>query len=303
MKADNRWKQLPDSFWHYVRVISESLGYSRKKVILRHDTNAIIAALKKLGLLDEMVAEIKFGNFLVEDLVEYFDFRATLIEGKIKNYLQTAAEAKVLFEKIAEEYTEDFTPQLKNGKENGRTYLLKNGSTVGVPYNKQKGEKYDVDFLTGASNILLAHYLGDEAFDPDPRRLPVFTKAGELVGSMSRRMDGAYPSCTDPVSLWEFKCYYYTTTFGSKISDAIYISDLDGFERTSVENQTGRKIHLTLFVDAYGTWMDQGKSYLCRMVDMLQRGAVDNVVVGSEIVSAIPALVSEWKAEAQKQIG
>ena len=54
---------------------------------------------------------------------------------------------------------------------------------------------------------------------------------------MSRRMDGAYPSCVNPLAVWEFKCYYYTTTFGSKISDAVYIASLEAYSATG-------KIHL-----------------------------------------------------------
>ncbi|MDO4412134.1 hypothetical protein [Cutibacterium sp.] len=109
-------------------------------------------------------------------------------------------------------------------------------------------------------------------------------------------MDGAFPDCVNQVALWEFKCYYYTTTFGSKISDAVYIADLDGYERADAEGQTGMPIQLTLFIDAYSTWMEQGKSYLCRIVDLLQRGAIDNLIVGAEVETEIPQIVEEWRA-------
>ena len=66
--------------------------------------------------------------------------------------------------------------------------------------------------------------MAGEDFDQDPHRLPVVTESGIIQGAMSRRMDGAYPSCVNPLAVWEFKCYYYTTTFGSKISDAVYIA-------------------------------------------------------------------------------
>lgn len=39
--------------------------------------------------------------------------------------------------------------------------------------------------------------------------------------------------------------YYYTTTFGSKISDAVYIASLDGYERDEIFNNTARRIYTT----------------------------------------------------------
>ena len=53
-------------------------------------------------------------------------------------------------------------------------------------------------------------------------------------------------------------------------------------------------IYLYLFVDAYGTWWDQGKAYLCRLVDAVNKGVVDEIVVGRECVEAIPRLVRTW---------
>lgn len=301
MRPDARWNSMPALFWHNVRVLSETLGYSKRKVVLRHSISDIERALSDLGLGTEQINAERLG-FTIQDLMDYFVFRSDLIEGTIATNLQTAQQAKALFEQVAAEYTVGYVSQMKSGKENARIYTLRSGRTVGVPYNKQKNDKYDVDFLTGTSNILLAHYLGDLPFDPDPRRLPVLVDESKICGSMSRRMDGAFPSCTNPLALWEFKCYYYTTTFGSKISDAIYISDLDNYERRAIKTETGRDIELALFVDAYGAWMEQGKSYLCRMVDLLQRGAVDEIVVGREIVTSIPEMVTRWDRKYHQQL-
>jgi hypothetical protein len=49
-----------------------------------------------------------------------------------------------------------------------------------------------------------------------------------------------------------------------------------------------------LFLDARYTWWDCGKSYLCRIVDMLQMGYVDEVLVGTEVIERLPALVRAW---------
>ena len=51
-----------------------------------------------------------------------------------------------------------------------------------------------------------------------------------------------------------------------------------------------------LIVDAYLTWWTMGKSYLCRMVDMLHMGYVDEVLFGHEVVEQLPRIVKEWVA-------
>lgn len=301
MKSTARWKHMPPEFWHYVRVLSEHLGYSRQKVVLRHTKSEIRQGLRNLGLSSIPLESPQGTHVSINDLAEYFSFRADLIENEIAKNLQSAAEAKKLFERIAMRYTCGYHSQCKDGSENARIYTVIDGVPAVAPYNKQKGNKRDIDFLTATSNILISHCLRGLSFDPDPRKVPAFTEDGLVVGSMSRRMDGAFPDCINPVALWEFKCYYYTTTFGSKISDAVYITDLDGRERSDAEKQTGMRIQLTLFIDAYSTWMEQGKSYLCRIVDLLQRGAIDNLVVGAEVETAIPEIVKEWKSALVKR--
>lgn len=51
-----------------------------------------------------------------------------------------------------------------------------------------------------------------------------------------------------------------------------------------------------LMVDAHYTWWDCGRSYLCRVIDMLHTGYVDEVLFGREIVERLPDLVKEWVA-------
>jgi len=51
-----------------------------------------------------------------------------------------------------------------------------------------------------------------------------------------------------------------------------------------------------LMVDAHYTWWDCGRSYLCRIVDMLHMGYVDEVLFGREVVDRLPVLVKKWVA-------
>lgn len=43
-------------------------------------------------------------------------------------------------------------------------------------------------------------------------------------------------------------------------------------------------------------WLEQGKSYLCRIVDLLHRGSIDDLVIGSEVLTAIPEMVKKWRS-------
>jgi hypothetical protein len=63
--------------------------------------------------------------------------------------------------------------------------------------------------------------------------------------------------------------------------------------------QLGFYAHVWLTVDAHYTWWDCGKSYLCRIVDMLHMGYVDEVLFGREVVSEMPRIVKEWVALAE----
>ena len=49
-----------------------------------------------------------------------------------------------------------------------------------------------------------------------------------------------------------------------------------------------------VMADAHYTWWDCGRSYLCRWVDMLHMGYVDEILFGYEVVEELPRIVREW---------
>ena len=100
----------------------------------------------------------------------------------------------------------------------------------------------------------------------------------------------------NPVAIWEIKEYYHTTTFGSRVSGGVYETLLDGMELEEMRAETGIDIQHVLIIDAHFTWWQCGRSYLCRMLDMLHMGYVDEVLFGKEIEERIPAMVQEWVA-------
>jgi hypothetical protein len=49
-----------------------------------------------------------------------------------------------------------------------------------------------------------------------------------------------------------------------------------------------------LIVDAHDTWWKQGKSYLCRIIDMLHMDYIDEVLFGREVVERLPGIIKGW---------
>ena len=112
--------------------------------------------------------------------------------------------------------------------------------------------------------------------------------------TLSRRVDCAFPSVVNPIAIWEVKEYYYTTTFGSRVADGVYETLLDGMELEELRVSENVDVLHYLMLDARYTWWDCGRSYLCRIVDMLHMGYVDEVLVGREVIERLPQLVPLW---------
>jgi hypothetical protein len=88
--------------------------------------------------------------------------------------------------------------------------------------------------------------------------------------------------------------YYYTTTFGSRVADGVYESLLDGMELNDLEAASGDRIEHLLIIDSHFTWWECGRSYLCRIIDMLNMGFVDHVLFGSEVEETLPTIAKGW---------
>ena len=112
-----------------------------------------------------------------------------------------------------------------------------------------------------------------------------------ILGASSRRFDGAYPCIINPRIVWEIKEYYYATTFGSRVADGVYETQLDGYEFRSISRFLEKPIYHVFFLDAYKTWWEDGKSYLCRVIDILNSGLVDEVIVGREVFTRWPQVL------------
>ncbi len=170
-----------------------------------------------------------------------------------------------------------------------------------IPMNKQKGDKKAPAYFTAVINMLIEANAEGMECDYDPRELTTFTKAGEPVRTLARRIDGAFPGPVNPIAVWELKEYYYTTTFGSRVADGVYESLLDGMELEELREHEGIDVKHYLMVDDHFTWWECGRSYLCRIIDMLHMGYVDEVLFGREVMDRLPALVKDWVAAVRKR--
>ena len=79
------------------------------------------------------------------------------------------------------------------------------------------------------------------------------------------------------------------------MADGVYETLLDGMELEELEIAVQRKIQHILFIDDHFTWWECGRSYLCRMIDMLHMGYVDEVIFGREVLTRLPILARKWK--------
>jgi hypothetical protein len=159
--------------------------------------------------------------------------------------------------------------------------------------NKQAGEKKSEAYFTAIINLLIAANVEGPPCDYDPRVLTTITFDGRPLRTLARRVDGAFTSTVNPIAVWEIKEYYYTTTFGSRVADGIYETLLDGIELEELREHENIKVKHYLMVDGHYTWWECGRSYLCRIFDMLHMGYVDEVLFGHEVVERLPTLVKE----------
>jgi hypothetical protein len=65
-------------------------------------------------------------------------------------------------------------------------------------------------------------------------------------------------------------------------------------ELEELREHEGIDIQHLLVIDSHYTWWGMGKSYLCRIIDMLNMGYVDEVLFGYEVVERLPDIVREW---------
>lgn len=280
MTASPRFLNQPKQFWAYVRSISQKVGYTMRGEgqIKVPSVDEMARALTSLGLDPGRLTESDGKPSQIgKTLGAYYAYRAKMLNEFVEPRLMAAGRARQLFAGLIAELKYDGP----------------------IPMNKQKGEKKAPAYLTALINMLIRAHTDGMPCDFDPRALTTVTLDGSPLRTLARRVDGAFPSAVNPIAIWEIKEYYYTTTFGSRVADGVYETLLDGMELEELRKSEGIHVLHYLMVDDHYTWWECGRSYLCRIVDMLHMGYVDEVLFGSEVVERIPDIVKSWVALAK----
>ena len=261
-------------------MVSQSAGYTERGTnkVKALNLDEITVVLRNPNLDQRhVVNEDSQCTSFGDSLLEYFEYRARVLNQLVEPRLMDVDDARNAFERL-------------------RDQLQPN---CPIPMNKQKGEKRAPAYFTGIINMLIEANADGLPCDYSPKSLTTVTRDGFPVRTLARRLDGAFTSPVDPVAVWEIKEYYYTTTFGSRVADAIYESQLDGMELMELRKAEQIQIDHCLFVDSHFSWWGQGKSYLCRLIDLLHMGLVDEVLFGAEVMQRLPQLVAGWVQQAR----
>lgn len=274
MQAFDEFSNMPTSFWALVKFVSQEIGYTNRalKSIRTYSEREIVELLESHNMAVDMN--------LIRDVVDYSQLRADALNGFARENLMDAQSVREEFDRLYEVY-------------------CYNNLLCNLPMNKQKGEMKQIAYFTAIINILTECTIreaglfdGTKGFNDDPRSLMyVVDDFGYVIGASSRRMDGAYPDIINPKIIWEVKEYYYTTTFGSRVADGVYETQLDGYELNDISARSRRPIKHILFIDGYKTWWEDGRSYLCRIIDTLNAGLVDEVIIGREVLQRWPEVL------------
>ena len=274
MRPFGEFQCMPPKFWALVKYVSQELKYtdSDTGLVRMYSEDEI------MNLLD--ANEHSFEYEIVRSVSKYSQARAELLNSTVKTNLMDIDAARREYELLQSVHTEN-------------AYRCK------IPMNKQSGDKQHVMYLTAIVNILTEQtlrtytpHIEGKYFVDDPTKYIYAVDANQcLVGTASRHMDGAYPTLVNPLIVWEIKEYYGTKTFGSRVADGVYETQLDGYELKKFEQYIGHRILHVLFVDDYFTWWVKGKSYLCRLVDILNEGLVDEIIIGREVLNRWPEVL------------
>lgn len=282
MKAESKFLNQPLEFWANIKLISQKAGYTDKKTkqVKVYTIEQIKAVYESNNLdysrvIDEKNKYTPFGNLIVS----YFQHRSDIIRKKVEPNLMKLSEAKKTFLALKK--------KLK--------------PACPLPLNKQKGKKKGPAYLTGIVNMIIEKNSRGFSCDYNPKELTAFTKDKFPARTLSRRVDGAFPTVINPIAIWEIKEYYYTTTFGSRVADGVYETWLDGLELREVKDNLKIHVEHFLIIDDHFTWWTKGRSYLCRIIDMLHMGILTEALFGKEVIERLPQIVKEWTAQENKK--
>jgi len=219
---------------------------------------------------------------------------------------KTKSEIRSFIEALEDKYKVIFVSQKKYGNKNPAAIIKdinsvcesigRELSTIPSLFNKQKEEMSHELYFNSAINFVFQKCIletdNGDSFDYDPGVFPLITdNDNNPVYTMSRRMDGAYPSCVNPKVLWEVKEYYDNKTYGSRVNDSIYETILSGKECAEVKKLLSEyDIKHLVFFDGFYALGILGRALLLRFIDCFFQRLVDDIIVGSDIIDIWPTI-------------
>ncbi len=252
-----------DPFWHVVRMVVDE---TRGKVLSETEIRAMLervstpAAIGLLGYLDAR-------PLMLEKVADYLHFRDEAAINLL-NLTRTEQEALADFEELSDEVVKKYGTKSADHHQSSKVLVA------------------TVEVLT--RDGCLEHGILSDV-NPQKRAAVV---SGDHIWVSPRRLDGALPSLLNPVGLWEIKEYWGGTAGGSKMSDAIYECQLVGQELRAFEERYGPAIRHYAILDGRQQWSAR-RSDLRRAVDLLCCGLLDELIVGSEVMTEWPGIVQE----------
>ena len=196
MQPNKSFVGLPKSFWANVRTISQKVGYTErpkqtagvsgqagpiKVPTLEEIQTAVLRVLSLnsthlIGMNGELTD-------LGRQVLDYYQYRADILNRLVEPLLMNADQAKALFE----------VTQSKMKK------------SMVIPMNKRSGEMKKPAYFTGIINMLIEANVEGLPCNYNPQELTTVTRNREPFRTMARRIDGAFPGPVDPLAVWEIK--------------------------------------------------------------------------------------------------
>ena len=188
MKANKTFSNLGKSFWGTVRSVSQQIGYSKKGKVFVPNVEDLVKAFEDLNLDVNKIQKSDVQTELCLNLISYFEYRAECLNNYVEPRLMNVDRAKEEFNRLNKNFDGDCP----------------------LPMNKQKGDKKAPAYFTGIINMIISNNLNKMDCDFDPKKLTTITINGVPIRTLSRRVDGAFPSAVNPYAIWEIKEYYYS---------------------------------------------------------------------------------------------
>lgn len=263
--AAPRWD---DPFWHVVRMLADQPAAQRRYADAISPSQ-IMDLLRSAGTpaADALALYLQKREDALQRLSSYWSKRREVSETAF-SLMRTEEEAKRDYATVSDQVLQSYGVQLAGYHASPKVLV---NTVDAVIYRECK--KANVPVNTNPQSR--AALLSDEHIWVSPRRL-----------------DGALPDLLNPVALWEIKEYWGKTGGGSKMSDAIYELHLVGLELRMFEAEFGVHVNHYAILDGLEQWRAR-KSDVRRTVDLLYMGLLDEVVVGSEVISEWPRIVME----------